>query len=344
MSEILSQEEIESLLGSLAQESEIPAAQEAVPAAQPAIENVPAAGRLTRPTKRGELIYELYDFRRPDKFSKDQLRTLQMLNETFARLAGSALSSALRSPVTVEVISLEQVPYEEYLRNISQSVFTIISVPPLSGQAVLEMEFGLVFSVIDRMLGGTGKPIVRTNLTDIEKPLVRQIIERLFQALKGAWEGIVVVNPGIDGLETSAQFVQITPPNDIVITILFEVKVGTQRHAMSLCIPYLLLKPVTTKLSGQKWFTSSGKRQSSTNRRAIVHELNQSRIECAVRLGGAKLKVKEFMAIEKGQVLPLAKRTKDELEFCVEDVPKFLGHPALQGKRLVFKISQPIEE
>lgn len=348
MSEILSQDEIESLLGSLADET-AEAAPAGPAAADPAAASqtdaaAPSSARLQRSGTKAELRYELYDFRRPDKFSKDQLRTLQMLNETFARMAASALSGSLRTPVAVEVISLEQVPYEEYLRNISQSVFTVISLPPLSGQAALEMEFALVFSMIDRMLGGTGKAISRTNLTDIEKPLVRQLIERLFHALKSAWEGIVVVNPGVDSLETSAQFVQIAPPNDIVITVLFEVKLGTQRYAMSLCIPYLLLKPVTTKLSGQKWFTAGSRRPSATNRKAIVQELSQAEMECAIRLGSVRLKVKEFLGLQSGQVLQLGTRTKDELEFCVEDVPKYVGKPALQGKQLVFKITQPVED
>lgn len=339
MSDIFSQEEIESLLGSLVQQTAT-------------ADNVASGSGNTGSTRtanarkaddrsklRADTTYEIYDFRRPDKFSKDQLRTLQMLNETFARLAGSSLSASFRSPVSVDLISLEQVPFEEYLRNIGQSVFTILSLPPLSGQAVLEMEFGLVFYMIDRMLGGPGKPIDRTNLTDIEKPLVRQIIERLFQALKTAWEGIVVVNPVIDGLETSSQFVQIAPPGDIVITVLFEVKVGTLRHAMSLCIPYLLLKPITPKLSGQRWFNAGSRKQSTSNRQAITAELTRAAVDCTINLGSTHMKVKEFLDLQPGALLRLDQKTKEDIQLCVEDVPKFFGKPALQGKNLVFSVS-----
>src|ERR1700689_1374943 len=122
-----------------------------------------------------------------------------MLRETLGRLAATSLSAYLRTPVSIDLISLEQVPYEEYLRSISQRVFTVMSLPPLTGQAVLEIEFALVFTMIDRLLGGPGRTINRTNLTDIEKPLVRTTIERMFQSFKNAWEGIVVVNPGIEG-------------------------------------------------------------------------------------------------------------------------------------------------
>src|SRR5688500_15068509 len=203
LSEILSQAEIEALLNSLSMEgggepdvAPEPAIQASRPRLAPApIETRPAPLRQS-PLGKGSVAYEVYDFRRPDKFSKDQLRTMQMLHETFARLAGSALSAYLRAPVNIDLISLEQVPYEEYLRSIQQSVFSVMSLPPLTGQAVLELEFGLVFTMIDRLLGGPGKAINRTVLTDIERPLVRQTIEKMFHALKSAWEGVVIVNPG----------------------------------------------------------------------------------------------------------------------------------------------------
>lgn len=290
------------------------------------------------------MAYEVYDFRRPDKFSKEQLRTLQMLHETYARLAGSSLSAYLRSPVSIDLISLEQVPYEEYLRSISQSVFTIMSLPPLTGQAVLEIEFGLVFTMIDRMLGGPGRAINRTSLSDIERPLLRQVIERMFSALKSAWEGVVIVNPGIEAMETSSQFVQIAPPSDIVVTILFEVKVGDQRNAMSLCIPYLVLKPITAKLSAQKWFVTSNRKHSPVSRRSLTYQVNQSKVDCSVRLGGTRITFDDFLQLRPGDVIRLDRRSKDELEFMVGDVPKFHGRPARQGKRMVFAVTDVIEE
>ena len=215
--------------------------------------------------------YEVYDFRRPDKFSKDQLRTLQMLHETFARISGSGLSAFLRDSISIDLISLEQVPYDEYLRSISSSAFTVLSIPPLNGQAVLEIEFALIFTMLDKLLGGPGRAIDRSMLTDIEQPLVRQIIERLFAALKTAWEGIVIINPCIEAIESSAQFVQIAPPTDIVISVVFEVRIGEFRGAMSLCMPYMVLKPITAKLSAQKWFGSGVRKQRPEYRRARVH-------------------------------------------------------------------------
>ena len=331
MPDILSQSEIDAVLASIGGD-------------KPKGEVRSASTATSRIAIRPQLTYEVYDFRRPDKFSKDQLRTLQMLHETFARLAGTSLSAMLRTSVSIDLISLEQVPYEEYLRSISQSVFTVMSLPPLTGQAVLELEFALVFTMIDRLLGGPGKSINRTNLTDIEKPLVKTTIERMFQALKNAWEGIVIVNPGIEGLETSSQFVQIAPPNDIVVTILFEVKIGNQRNAMSLCIPYLVLKPITTKLSAQKWVANANRKHSLAARRMLTQQVGQTKVDCTIQLGKTGVTVEEMMRLKPGDILRLTRASNDELELLVGEVPKFYGRPGTRGRKLVFAVTDPIEE
>lgn len=339
MSEILSQEEIDSLLSSLSNDGASSSLTQ---------RSTPPSGHkhsISHKGRRSEDVdCELYDFRRPDKFSKDQLRTLQMLHETFARVAGTSLSALLRAPVSIDLVSLEQVPYEEYLRTLNQSVFAVMSLPPLTGQACLEIEFDLVFSMIDRLLGGPGKPVSRTNLTDIEKPLLKQTIEKMFLALKSAWEGVVIVNPGIEAFETSAQFVQIAPPNDIVVTILFEVKVGQQRSAMSLCIPYLVLKPITTKLSAQKWFANGTRKQSASARRLLNYQVTQSKIECTVELGHSRLQVKDFLSLQPGDILKLDRKTAEDLKFLVGKKEKFKGKPAMSGKKYVFSITEGIED
>lgn len=345
MSEILSQSEIEALLNSLSGGEDVAVATPE-PAAAPAGKVSGSYGGYmpaTRPGSKTAIAYEVYDFRRPDKFSKEQLRTLQMLHETFARLAGTSLSAYLRTPVNIDLISLEQVPYEEYLRSINQSVFTITSLPPLTGQAVIEIEFALIFSMIDRLLGGPGKAVSRTVLTDIEKPLVRQMIERMFAALKSAWEGVVIVNPGIEGMETSAQFVQIAPPTDIVVTILFEFKIGATRGAMSICVPYLVLKPITAKLSAQKWFNIASRKLNPAHRRLLLQQVQNANVECAVCLGKSRLSIRDFLNLRTGDVVQLDQHAERDLVLTVSGTPKFEGKPALHGKKYVFTVSDSID-
>lgn len=344
MSEILSQAEIEALLSSLTgEDSGSAAAAPEAPAPKP-VSGPPIFAPATIPGSKGAVAYEVYDFRRPDKFSKEQLRTLQMLHETFARQAGTGLSAFLRSPVNIELISLEQVPYDEYLRSISQSVFTIMSIPPLTGQAVLEIEFNLVFTMIDKLLGGPGRSLNRTMLTDIERPLLRQIVERTFSAFKSAWEGVVVVNPGIEGMETSAQFVQIAPPSDIVVTILFEVKVGSSRGAMSLCIPYLVLKPITAKLSAQKWFVSASRKHNPLHRKILAHQVQRSTVTATILLGKTRITIRDFIHLKAGDMLRLDSPSDEPIDLLIAGTPKFQGRPALDGRKLVFHVTNEISE
>ncbi|MCE9559959.1 MAG: flagellar motor switch protein FliM [Armatimonadetes bacterium] len=344
MSDILSQAEIEALLSSLSDNPEGGTEVAQPNAGSSIISNGPQSfggGSLRK--NRAPVSYELYDFRRSDKFSKDQLKTLQILHETFARLGGTGLSGYLRTPVTVELVSLEQIPYEEYIRSINQSVFTVLSIPPLTGQAVMEIEFNLVFTMIDKLLGGTGKGISRRSLTDIEKPLVRQMVEKLFVALKNAWEGVVIVNPGIEAMETSSQFVQICPPSDVVVTLLFEVKIGASRGAMSICIPYLLLKPITTKLSAQKWFVNTSRKNNSTSKRLLSLQVGRSDIECTVKLGNSELSILEFLNLKVGDVLELDQKKDENLVLNVGEIPKFEGKPGLRGKRVTFTVLNTVD-
>lgn len=347
MSDILSQEEIEALLSSLSMDDT--AAQEE-PVRGPAAAPAAAQGQgqsyggflpATVVGSTGPVAYEVYDFRRPDKFSKDQLRTLQMLHETFGRMASTSLSSYLRSPVSIELISLEQVPFEEYLRSINKSVFAVLALPPLSGEAALEMEFDLIFVMIDKLLGGPGRTVNRASLTDIETPLVRQVVDRILQSLKASWEGVVLVNPSIDGIETSSQFVQIAPPSDIVVSILFELRVGDIRGAMSLCIPYMVLKPITTKLSAQKWFMSAGNRkQSNAVRHAITTMIQEAEVDCSVQLGTASITIKEFLSLRPGDVVRLGQKHEESIPFMVGGIQKFDVAPAVDRNKLVVHVTR----
>lgn len=346
MSDILSQEEIEALLSSLGGgETEPAPTTVAVASAGSGRETGIAPAGAKQKGPRTAVAYEVYDFRRPDKLSKEQLRTLQMLHETFGRLAGTTLSAMLRTNVNIDLISLEQVPYEEYLRSISQSVFAVMSLPPLNGQAALEMEFGLVFTMLDKLLGGKGQPIERANLTDIEAQLFQQVLGRMFSSLKSAWEGVVIVNPSIEDIETSPQFVQVAPPNDIVVSILFEVRIGQSHGAMSLCIPYMVLKPITPKLSAQKWFAASANRKQTVQHRNALHaQVNNSKVECWIKLGASNITVQDFLLLRAGDVIRLDQKTNADMALMVTNREKFRGQPSLNGKRIAFHVHRTSEQ
>ncbi|MFN4032888.1 MAG: flagellar motor switch protein FliM [Fimbriimonadales bacterium] len=334
MSEILSQAEIEALLASLSAE-ESAGGDLSAPVAMPV-----GGGRAAKKT----IAYEVYDFRRPDKFSRDQLRTLQMVFETFARLCSTNLATYLRTPIHIELISLEQIPYEDYLRSLKQSAFIVFSAPPLSGEAVLEMEYSLVFTMLDRLLGGVGKPIERAAFTEIEKPLVLALGERMLMAYRNAWESILQVDPKIETLETSAQFVQIAPPSDIVITVLMEARIGERRDAMSMCVPHMVIKPITPRLSSQNWVSSAGKRTTPILRRALTQHLHRTALTCHARLGKTQMRLSELLQLKVGDTILLNTPYNGKIDVLVENRVKFRGKPAVRNRKLVVAITDVITE
>ncbi len=336
MSEILSQAEIEALLASLsADDSSSGGADFGSPAATP-------VGGRANPKRM--IAYEVYDFRRPDKFSRDQLRTLQMVFETFARLCATNFATYLRVPVHIELISLEQIPYEDYMRSLKESCFIIFSSPPLTGESVLEMEYSLVFTLLDRLLGGIGRPVERNTFTDIERPLVIALGERALMAFRSAWESILQLDPQVESLETSAQFVQVAPPSDIVITALMEARVGDRRDAMSLCVPHMVIKPITPRLSSQNWVSSAGKRTTPYIRQALTQHLKQTRMTCHARLGRTRLSLKQLLELKEGDTLVLDTLANGKIDVLIENKLKYRGKPAVRNRRYVVSITDIVTE
>ena len=190
-----------------------------------------------------------------------------MLHDNFVSLYVSSLSAYLRAQVQIDLVSVEQVPYDEYLKSLSASLLNVLNADALGGQALLEIDFGILFSMLDRLLGGKGAAgkVVR-DLTDIEKVLAGNVLELALSDLKAAWEAVLPVTFTVASMETSAQFVQIVPGNDTVVLMLFEIRIGEFRGAMSLCIPYLLIKPILNKLNTQRWFVSDRKKASASAR------------------------------------------------------------------------------
>jgi len=378
VAEVLSQQEIESLLASMAGEEEAPAASEAIEGRRAALGSVSAAppearaveGRVFLPLHKRRRaaagralaaaghrggqppVYEPYDFRRPDKLSKDHARSLQMLHESFAGFFVTSLAGYLRTQVEVELISVEQVAYDEYIKSVSSSLLSILNVNALAGQAIFEMDFSLFFSMLERLLGGKGMSgkIVR-DLTDIEKVLAGNVVEIALNDLKAAWETILPLDFEVVSLETSPQFVQIVPGNDTVVLVLLEVRLGEFRGAMSLCIPYLLLKPILSKLSAQRWFVSDRKKARAAHGPQLAERLNATSVPCAARLGVASLTVSDLAALQVGQVIPMRvaptadgapvpKGRLGVVDLVVGGQVKFRGRTGLRGRKLAVQIEQ----
>ena len=325
MSEVLSQAEIDALLSALST-GDLDAA---------SIQEEPVAAQV-RP----------FDFERPSKFNKDQLRTLAMLHDGFCRVVQTQLSAQLRTLVEVGVTSADQVSYGEFVRSMPfPTLINIVSLSPLEGNALLEMNLPLALSIVDRMVGGPGVYRGRLReLTEIEVALTRGLTEVMLAGLDEAWANIVPVHFAYQASEMNPQFAQVAAPSDIAVLISFEMRVGAVTGMLNLCVPHLVLESVMGKLSAQSYF--SGKRIDPTPelRQGIAGELGAVEVPVSVELGSTTLHVADLLALMPGDVIPLGRTPGQDVSVRVGHLDTFLAQPGTRGRRLAVQITRQVEE
>ncbi|MCS7234204.1 MAG: flagellar motor switch protein FliM [Synergistetes bacterium] len=289
---------------------------------------------------------KLYDFRRPDKFSKDQIRGLQMIHESFARLLTTNLSARVRSVVQMRVVSVDQVTYEEFTRSLfNPTVLILFSLEPLEGTSILEINPSLIFAVIDRLLGGKGEPLKRPReLTDIEITVVKRLIDDFLFALQEAWGHVVELKLRFEGLENNPQFVQIAPPNDMTAVVTIDTKIGDVEGMMNICFPYFTLESIVSKLSAQYWFSAIRKETPPEMVENLKRRLERVKIPIKVELGSSSITVKELLDLEIGDVILLDERVDSLVTLKVGEKEKFKGRVGTVGKKLAVRIEGFVKE
>ncbi|MGC8765830.1 MAG: flagellar motor switch protein FliM [Brevinematia bacterium] len=329
MTEILSQDEIDALLTAVSSGESFPATPE-------------AAQKPSTAVKREKKRLKVYDFRRPDKFSKDQIRTLQMMHETFARLTTTSLSAQLRTLVHVHVVSVDQLTYEEFIRSIpSPTTLGIINMDPLKGSSVIELDPSITFAIIDRLFGGKGESL-KTNreLTDIELSVIEGIIVRLLGNLRESWANVIDLRPRLGNIETNPQFAQIVPPNSMVVLTTFDTKVGDVEGMMNFCIPYITIEPIINKLSAQYWYSSIRKGITTENLELIKEQIEDIPIEVIAKLGETELKFRDIAQIKEGDIIRLDNPATSLAEIIIGNSIKFKGKPGVVGKRRALQVQE----
>lgn len=290
---------------------------------------------------------KIYDFRRPDKFSKDQIRTLQMMHETFARLTTTALSAQLRALVSVHVASVDQLTYEEFVRSIpNPTTLAVINMDPLKGSAVLEIDPSITFTIIDKLFGGSGDSArITRELTDIELSVMEGIIVRILGNLREAWSNVIDLRPRLGNIETNPQFAQIVPPNDMVVLITLETKVGDVEGMTNLCIPYITIEPIISKLSAQYWYSSIRKGITDENLATIQARLETVELLVVAEIGEVPITVNEVMELTVGDVIKLPDTKVDsDMVLKLGGRRKYKCRPGLIGNRVAVQIGEQIEE
>ena len=291
---------------------------------------------------------KIYDFKRPDKFSKEQLRTVSNMHETFARLTTTSLSAQLRSLVHVPVASVDQLTYEEFIRSIpTPTTLAVVNMDPLKGNAVLEIDPTITFCMIDRLFGGRGSTTGNKNrdLTDIEQSVMEGIIVRILANMREAWTQVIDLRPRLGQIETNPQFAQIVPPSEMVVLVTLEMKVGEEEGMMNFCIPYLTIEPIISKLSSQFWF-SSVRRSSTTQYLGTLKEkLSSVEMDVVAEVGSIDLPIREVLSLRAGEVVRLSNiRVGDPLTLSVGNRKKFYCQPGVVGKKMAVQITGKLED
>ena len=290
---------------------------------------------------------KVYDFKRPDKFSKDQIRTLYMLHESFARLLNTYMSSHLRTLVNVDVASVEQSTYQEFVQSLfNPSVIAILGVPPLKGNIIFEISTEIAFAYLDRVFGGDGTTAIKSRvLTEIEDAVMRRFVNSAMERFKESWSNVTPMNPILEATESNPQFTQIVPPNDMVVVVTMNTKLGEVEGFMNICIPYLVLEPIMSKLTTTFWVAASAAKDDKSGYTEIIRKkLDKTYVPFVVEVGRVQITIREFLTLGFGDVLQLNTKVKEDFPCMVGTNAKFLCRPGTFGKKLAVQITQVVQK
>lgn len=298
-------------------------------------------------TRAGRKELRLYDFKRPERVSKDQMRSLESIHEGFARNLGASLSGFLRTIVEVRVATIEQLTYSEFIHSLPNPTnFNLLRAEPLEGQMCLEVSPLIIYPIIDRLLGGSNAEVFipQRPLTVIELRLVRRIIDRALACLNEVWSDLVEVRYELAEVESNPHLVQIVAPNEVVVVVGFEIKMNARVGTMSLCVPYNVIEPVMAKLASQGWLAYQRRAAVEDKSERISNLLSKAPLDLAVYVAETCITVHELIALQPGDIIQTAKPAEAELIMQVEGKNKFAGRLGRHKDRYAFKITRRAHE
>ncbi len=284
-----------------------------------------------------------YDFKRPERVSKDQMRALEALHENFARSFGASISSLLRTIIEVQVAGVEQLTFGEFIYSLpNPTCFNLLKAEPLKGQMCLEISPLIIYPIIDRLLGGSSEELFvpQRALTEIELRLVRGILDRALQAMTETWSNVIPVKFELTDTESNPHLAQVVAPTETVVIIGFEIKAGQRTGTMSFCIPYNTIEPVVGKLGVQSWLTHETMADSKPTRDQLVHNLRLAKVDLRTYLAQTHMTLGDLMALQPGDIIHTDKRVGSEYIVQIEgqnkfaaDLGQYRGHRAVFLKR-----------
>lgn len=283
---------------------------------------------------------KVYDFKRALRFSKDQIRSLTRIHDNFARLLTTHFSAQLRTYIQITVGSVDQLPYEEFIRSIPKmTVLNIFEVHPLEGRVLMEVNPNIAYAMMDRIMGGIGASVNKIeNLTEIETKIISNIFEKSLENYQEAWDSLVEIDPVMADFEVNPQFLQMVSPNETVVVISLNIQVGETSGMINLCIPHVVLEPIIPKLSIHYWMQSDRKEPKQNEIDALKKQINLADLTVSAELGSSDLSIQDFLQLQPGDVIQLDRTIDQPLVVKIGDKPKFTGQPGKLNKKLAVQI------
>ncbi|WP_026689891.1 flagellar motor switch protein FliM [Alteribacter aurantiacus] len=287
-----------------------------------------------------------YDFKRALRFSKDQVRGLTRLHENFSRLLTTQMSAQLRTYVQMSVASVDQLPYEEFIRSVPRrTILTVFEPIPMDGRLLMEVNPNVAYAMLDRLLGGKGEALNKSEgLTEIETKIISQLFQKMLYTYQEAWKSIEAFNPVMEELEENPQFLQLVSPNETVVVISLETLIGEASGMINFCLPHLVIEHLLPKLSVHLWMQEKHKERLPFEEESLKKNVKKAFLPISVELGRSSITIQEFLQLDKHDVIELNQQTDSPLTVCVGDEPKFLAQPGRQKKNMAVQITEKIGE
>ncbi|NLJ96929.1 MAG: flagellar motor switch protein FliM [Clostridiales bacterium] len=286
-----------------------------------------------------------YDFARPSKFSKEHLRTLNIIFEHYGRLLSTNLPAYLRKNVQVEVINSEAVTYSEFSNALSNPVLLgIIDFAPLEGNIIIELANNLGYAIIDRMLGGGGYPLEKNrDFSEIELLIIERIYNVFINLMIEPWANVIELHPRLLRIETNSQFAQVISPSEMISIVTLNIKIGNIEGMMNICLPYVCLEKVIDKLSTKYWYSTMQVSDNKSYKDLIEIAISKAKIPLKAVLGKSIISVNDFMNIQQGDIIKLNSKVDDEIAVYVGNLYKFTALPGSASGSYAVKISTIIK-
>jgi len=287
-----------------------------------------------------------YDFKRPSKFSKEHLRTLEIIFEHYGRLLGTNLPVYLRKTVQVEVVNSEAVTYSEFSNALSNPVLLgIVNFAPLKGTILIEMATNLGYAMVDRMLGGAGEPLDKVReFSEIELLIIERLLVVSVNLLHEPWENVIELSPRLERIETNSQFAQIISPSEMIAIITLNIKIGDVEGLMNICLPYITLEDVMDKLNTKYWFSSQQESDETSYTDMMEDLIVKAPIPVKAVLGRSSISIADFTGLQPGDIIRLDTGVEDELGIYVGSIKKFKALPGVAGDDYAVRITSIIRE